>query len=40
MPTCNRCGGELEKPEAGAQWMCRDCGAVVSDDDLRDPGGI
>lgn len=36
-PTCERCGGRLEKPEAGAQFECEDCGAVVAPDTYRDP---
>lgn len=35
MPTtadkpCIRCGGELVKPEKGAQYECQNCGAVVA----------
>lgn len=34
-PECIKCGGDLVKPEPGAQWEYEDCGAVVSDDSLR-----
>lgn len=34
--TCERCGGTLSQPEAGAQYECDDCGMVVAPDQVRE----
>lgn len=36
MPTCIKCGSELEQPEYGAQYECTGCDAVVAPDQVRE----
>lgn len=37
-PSCERCGDDLERPRAGAQFECPGCGAVVAPENLAGPG--
>lgn len=36
-PKCIKCGGTLELPHPEGQYICEDCGAVVSPDTLQEP---